>query len=143
MSVCTIWTTTSTTCGISVGNASAIPVMRDAIICIPASMIWGKRSMSAVTISSMTCITTGSSCGIAPIMPSASAEMIAGALSSTADAIVRTSVTTCGIMLVIEPITSVTPFLIFSPLHRYRPPDPKDRQVWMIFPEEAHRPCGS
>ena len=115
MSVCTICTTTSTTCGMRVGRASAIPVMRDAIICIPASMICGSRSISAVTICRITSITTGSSSGIAPIMPSARAEMIAGALSNTAPAIVVIRVTTCGIIPVIEPITEDTPSLIFSP----------------------------
>lgn len=97
------------------GRASAIPVISDAIICIPASIICGSRSIIVVTICRITSITTGRSSGIAPIMPSARAEMITGALSSTAPAIVVISVTTCGIIPVMDPMTEVTPSLIFSP----------------------------
>ena len=115
MRVCTIWTTTSTICGISVGRAWAMPMMREAMICIPASTSCGSSSSRAATSSVMTCSTTGSSAGIALMMPSASARMMDGALSRTAAAIMEISSTACGIISVTVSTTEVMPFFSSSP----------------------------
>ena len=115
INVLTMLVITLTIVGSSVGNACPMPFARLVSTCIPACKICGSNCISIAVMLVITFIIVGSNVGSASIMPCARACIIAGALSSTASAIVVTTSKICGIMSEILLIIPVTPCLISSP----------------------------
>ena len=118
----------------SVGSACAMPIIREAMTCIPAFTICGSSSSSTVTSSVMTCRTTGRRVGMALMIPSARARIMEGALSKMAEAIKLMSSTAWGIISVTVSITEVTPFVISSPACLFPATRSEKPSIIMVMP---------